>query len=172
MALSAVTLTPMALHHAPLLNELYHAAPDYFALLGTRIPNFTEIQHDVEIALHDPRRHLSLIHDAQGELVGSLDYKTDYPQIGDLTINLLLIREDRQNQHLGETTVRQLEKRLPSGTQRVLASVLGNNPRGVRFWERLGYSFELDARPVMSWYAKRLGLPTHQRPHKLDVASD
>lgn len=168
-----ITFTPMALHHAPLLNELYHAAPGYFALLGTRLPNFTEVQHDIEIALRDPRRHLELLHDERGQLIGSLDYKTNYPQLGDLTINLLLIREDRQNQRLGEETVRQLENRLPGGTHRVLASVLGDNPRGVRFWERLGYGFELDARPVMSWYAKHVGHPgKHLGPSKLDVASD
>ena len=164
----------MALHHAPLLNELYHAAPGYFDLLGTRIPNFTEIQHDVEIALQDPRRHLELIHDEAGQLVGCLDYKADYPQEGDVTINLLLIREDRQNQRLGEKTIAQLERQLPPGTQRVLASVLGNNPRGVRFWERLGFSFELDARPAMTWYAKRLEKPApgHREPQKLGLASD
>lgn len=176
MVANTITFTPMALHHAPLLNELYQAAPGYFALLGTRTPNPTEVQNDVSIALLDPRRHLELLHDQSGELIGSLDYKTNYPQNGDLTINLLLIREDRQNQRLGEQTVRLLEERLPHETQRVLASVLGDNPRGVRFWERLGYVFELDARPVMSWYAKRVGQPSKHhnppKPPKLDVASD
>lgn len=170
MVPSALTLTPMALHHAPLLGELYHATPNYFALLGSRIPNATEIQNEVEIALQDPRRHLALIHDEQERLVGCLDYKTSYPQPGDLTINLLLIREDHQNQRLGRHAVRLLESRLPAGTQRVLASVLGDNPRGVRFWERLGFSFELDARPALTWYAKHVGQP--QRRADLEAASD
>lgn len=152
-------VTPLVPHLAPLLHNLYQATPGYFRLLGSRTPNLSEVQADVNTAFADQRRHLELLHDERGELVGSLDYKTDYPQAGDVTINLLLIREDRQNQHLGEQAVHELEARLPSGTRRVLASVLGDNPRGVRFWERQGYAFELDARPAMVWYAKHLGFP-------------
>lgn len=150
--------TPLALHHAPLLHNLYNAAPGYFALLGTRNPNFSEVQRDVEIALLDPRRKLELLHDDHGELVGSLDYKLNYPERGDLTINLLLIREDHQSQGLGEQAVRDLETRVPAGITRLLASVLGDNPRGAKFWERLGFVFTLDARPAMSWYAKAVGV--------------
>lgn len=151
--------TRLALHHAPLLHSLYTAAPGYFALLGSRVPSLTEVERDVEFALLDPRRRLELLHDDKGNLVGSLDCKHDYPQPGDLTINLLLIREDRQSQRLGEQAIRHLEARVPKGTTRILASVLGDNPRGARFWERLGYTFALDARPVMTWYAKAVGVP-------------
>ncbi|WP_233554605.1 GNAT family N-acetyltransferase [Deinococcus cavernae] len=165
-------VTRLVPHLAPLLHSLYQATPGYFELLGSRLPNLSEVQADVNTAFADPRRHLELLHDEHGELVGSLDYKVGYPQEGDVTINLLLIREDRQNQRLGEQAVRQLEARLPSGTQRVLASVLGENPRGSRFWERQGYTFELDARPSMMWYAKRLNLPL-ARPTQLgNIATD
>ncbi|CAM3261705.1 GNAT family N-acetyltransferase [Deinococcus saxicola] len=164
--------TPLALHHAPLLHMLYAAAPGYFALLGSRIPSLSETERDVEIALLDPRRRLELLHDAHGKLVGSLDYKLDYPQPGDLTINLLLIREDRQSQRLGEQAVHDLEERLPPQIRRILASVLGENPRGVRFWERLGFEFTVDARPVMTWYAKPLHARLHDTDPSLRVASD
>lgn len=165
-------VTPLVPHLAPLLHNLYQATPGYFRLLGTRIPNLSEVQADVNTAFVDPRRHLELLHDERGELVGSLDYKTDYPQAGDVTINLLLIREDKQNHHLGEQAVRELEARLPTGTRRILASVLGNNPRGVRFWERQGYAFELDARPAMVWYAKRLALPLASARQIGNLATD
>ncbi|WP_291423563.1 GNAT family N-acetyltransferase [Deinococcus sp.] len=148
--------TPVALHLAPLLHASYLAAPNYFALLGNHTPTLPEVEADVATAIQDPRRHLELLHDDAGQLVGSLDYKSDYPQPGDVTINLLLIHHDRQNQSLGAQAIQQFEARLPRGTCRILASVLGDNPRGVRFWERLGYTFELDARPAMTWYAKRL----------------
>ncbi|MDL2343705.1 GNAT family N-acetyltransferase [Deinococcus sp. MIMF12] len=165
--------TPLTLQHAPLLHTLYAAAPGYFALLGTRVPTPAEVTRDVEIALLDPRRRLDLLHDGSGECVGSLDYKLDYPDPGDLTINLLLIREGRQSQGLGEQAVRDLEGRLPPGTARILASVLGDNPRGARFWERQGYTFALDARPVMTWYAKTLATPTPQSGRRtLSLAGD
>lgn len=165
--------TPLALQHAPLLHELYASAPGYFSLLGTRVPTPAEVARDVEIALLDPRRRLELLHDEAGECVGSLDYKLDYPEPGDLTINLLLIREGRQSQGLGEAAVRDLEGRVPPGTTRILASVLGDNPRGARFWERLGYTFARDARPVMTWYAKPVAAPhgsSARRP--LSLAGD
>ncbi len=168
-----MNVTPLALHHAPLLHTLYAAAPGYFALLGTRVPTLREVERDVEIALLDPRRRLELLLDPAGELVGSLDCKLDYPAPGDLTINLLLIREDRQSRGLGEQAVRDLEARVAPGTGRILASVLGDNPRGARFWERLGYTFALDARPAMTWYAKPLAAPVPQAsPAGLSLASD
>ncbi|MCP2015139.1 ribosomal protein S18 acetylase RimI-like enzyme [Deinococcus sp. HSC-46F16] len=165
--------TPLALQHAPLLHTLYAAAPGYFALLGTRVPTPAEVTRDVEIALLDPRRRLDLLHDDAGECVGSLDYKLHYPEDGDLTINLLLIREDCQSRGLGGQAVRDLEARLPPGTGRILASVLGDNPRGARFWERQGYTFALDARPVMTWYAKALAVPAPQPGRRrLSLAGD
>lgn len=167
-----MNVTPLTMQHAPLLHTLYAAAPGYFELLGTRVPTPAEVQRDVEIALLDPRRRLELLHDEAGQLVGSLDCKHDYPEPGDLTINLLLIREDRQSQRLGEQAVQDLEGRLPPGTTRVLASVLGNNPRGARFWERQGYTFALDARPVMTWYAKAVAVPRQTGPKPLSLAGD
>lgn len=153
----ALKVIHMALQHVPLLHQIYAETPHYFKLLGTKLPNVNEVKRDVETALHDPRRKLALLYDEADELVGSIDYKINYPETGDLTINLLLIREDRQNQRLGQQAIQHLEEGLPVGTNRVLASVLGKNPRGARFWERLGYEFALDARPVMTWYAKYTG---------------
>lgn len=168
---------PLALHHAPLLHHLYLHTPDYFALLGTRPPSLGEVEHDVQTALFDPRRCLELIYGPDGaqdgalQPIGSIDYKLDFPELGDVTINLLLIRGDLQSGGLGQQVVRQLELRLldappawppssPVGgravSPRLLASVLGENPRAVAFWQRLGFSFATDARPVMTWYAKPL----------------
>jgi ribosomal protein S18 acetylase RimI-like enzyme len=180
----------MALQHAPLLHQLYLDTPDYFALLGTRPPSMGEVEHDVQTALFDPRRCLELIYldDSGPELgqeppagpIGSLDYKLDFPEPGDVTINLLMIRGDLQSSGLGHQVVRLLETRLRHAslgqsrheggsldaasssephTPRLLASVLGENPRAVAFWRRLGFSFATDARPVMTWYGKPLGEP-------------
>ncbi len=81
----------MTLEHAPLLHELYCATPSYFALLGSPVPSLHEVTRDVETALYDARRCLELLYQ-DGELIGSLDYKLNYPHDGDVTINLLLIR--------------------------------------------------------------------------------
>ena len=91
------------------------------------------------------------------EPLGYLDLKCDYPNPGDATINLLLISELCQSRRFGSQAVEWLEEHLRGrGCRRVLASVYGHNPRAVRFWERLGYRFAVDARPVLEWYAKAL----------------
>lgn len=151
-----LSFTPALPHHAPILHQLYQDTPGYFDLLGGEVPTLGEVQHDLLTAAEDPHRQLELLHDDHGELLGSVDYKTEYPGPGDLTINLLLIKGERQSQGWGAEVVRQLEARHALRSRRVLASVLGDNVRGVQFWERLGYHFELDARPVMTWYAKEL----------------
>ena len=152
-------VTPLAQHHAPILHTIYQATPGYFALLGSRVPSLSEVHGEIASALSDPRRRLELLHDERGQLLGLLDYKRDYPQPGDVTINLLMVCEEWQNRGLGAQIVRGLEARLPRDTRRILASVLGDNPRGARFWERLDYHFALDARPAMTWYAKTLRGP-------------
>lgn len=159
-----ITARPLSLQQAPLLHALYQATPNYFQVLGTRVPKPQDVQADVMTAQLDSRRHLELLFDERKQLVGSLDYKVDYPAPGDVTINLLLIRQDLQGRHLGEAAVRDLESRLPAGTLRLLASVIGDNARGLRFWERLGFRFERAAYPSMTWYAKELKQPKAVAP--------
>ncbi|MFC6591962.1 GNAT family N-acetyltransferase [Deinococcus lacus] len=118
---------PITLQGAPALLELYRAAPDYFDLLGTQIPSLGEVESDIGLALLDRRRHVELLCLGE-EVTGLIDWKTDYPEPGDVTINLLLIRREYRSRGLGHQAVRNLEARLPQGTQRVLASVLGINP--------------------------------------------
>nr|WP_246351338.1 GNAT family N-acetyltransferase [Deinobacterium chartae] len=131
------------------------ATPQYFEILGTHVPSQQEVESEVALAQLDPRRHLELLLD--GELpIGCIDYKTDYPHAGDVTLNLLLISAPFQNRGYGKRAVALLEERLSGAASRLLASVLGENARAVHFWESQGYRFAVDAKPVMSWYAKPL----------------
>lgn len=156
---TTITIKPIALPNASQLHQLYLATPSYFNLLGSPVPSLQEVIRDIETALYDPRRKLELLYIGR-ELVGSLDYKVNYPYQGDVTINLLMMRGDMQSRGLGKAVVRDLERRLTDdprmGSQRLLASVLGDNQRAIQFWERLGFTFATDARPVMTWYAKQL----------------
>ncbi|GGJ26291.1 GNAT family N-acetyltransferase [Deinococcus roseus] len=139
------------------VHQLYLASPHYFGLIGTHIPNLTEVEREVYLAALDPRRTLVFLCNGEQEL-GYLDYKMDYPQAGDVTINLLLLTEKNQSKGYGRDAVRTLEAQLKTSTRakRILASVYGQNPQAVRFWKNLGYTFAIDARPIMEWYAKPL----------------
>lgn len=156
----------LTLLEAPLLHRLYLDTPQYFQMLGTPIPTLLEVEREVQLALLDPRRRLELLLSGDS-LIGCLDYKLHYPSRGDITINLLMVAERVQSRGYGSLAVRHLEERLPAGTRRVLASVLGNNARAARFWQRHGFHFAIDARPVMEWYAKDVGVSANAAHHKL-----
>ncbi|WP_261663114.1 GNAT family N-acetyltransferase [Deinococcus sp. Marseille-Q6407] len=140
---------------AQALYTTYRNSPDYFRMLGTAIPTASEVELELGLALMDRRRHVELI-EHEGEIVGVLDWKEAYPEPQDVTVNLLLLNPAQRGAGLGSRVMWDLESRLSAGTSRLMASVLGENPAGARFWERLGYHFAIDARPVMTWYAKPL----------------
>lgn len=146
---------PANLRDASLLFELYCATPKYFDVLSAPMPTQHEVTRELEIALQDPKRRVELLFEGSA-IVGLLDYKLDYPDPGDATINLLLIRESEQSKGYGTTAMALLEGQLKGSSSRILASVYGGNVRAKKFWKKLGYEFAIDARPVVCWYAKAL----------------
>ena len=154
---------------AELVHEVYCAAPAYFDIISIPSPTLIEVRGELEAAQADKRRFTELFfapkNDLRSEIydpvtgryvVGYLDYKLDYPDDGDGTVNLLLIPEKLQSNGLGRICVLDLEKRLRGQAKRLLASIYGQNPRAERFWKNLGYEFAIDAKPVLDWYAKVL----------------
>lgn len=141
---------------APALQVLYASSPRYFQTIAAPIPLLEDVIRELESALQDPRRQLEFVVKA-GERIGYLDLKFDYPQAGDVTVNLLLIAESQQRRGIGALVMRDLEQRLTGRVRRILAGVFFENSGAAAFWEGLGYHFAVDARPVLSWYAKELG---------------
>ncbi|MDA0700684.1 MAG: GNAT family N-acetyltransferase [bacterium] len=165
-----ITTRRVDVDDAELVHALYLATPSYFDVISIPVPSMAEVRTEIAAAQGDERRHIELVladpeprwpgltqDPRSGRLiVGYLDYKLDYPEPGDATVNLLLIHGAVQSLGLGGRVVPDLERRLKGAARRVLASIYGRNPSARRFWERLGYSFAMDARPVLEWYAKEL----------------
>jgi ribosomal protein S18 acetylase RimI-like enzyme len=154
---------PVTLEDVQYVQGLYQRSKRYFDIIAADIPNQFDVSRELESALGDARRYLELyFKDNNPEPFGYLDLKFDYPKPGDATINLLLIAQDVQSSGFGTSIVTNLEQRLNAGAfaprrvRRVLAGIYGENPGAVKFWERLGYHFAVDARPVLAWYAKEL----------------
>ena len=157
---------------ASLVHRLYQNTPGYFEVISIPVPTLAEVKTDLDTAARDARRRTELVllpSQAQAprdhgladpvsgrQVVGYLDYKLDYPDAGDATVNLLLVEGGLQGRGIGSRCVRDLEQRLRGRVRRVLASIYGQNPRARRFWEGLGYAFAIDAKPVLDWYAKQL----------------
>lgn len=171
---TVLQLRPAGADHAGVVHALYLATPGYFDAIGKPVPTSSEVRTDLMLAERDERRHMVLAvlddraaaaalpagvphhADADGPVVAYLDYKLDYPDVGDATLNLLLVHGALQSRGYGAAVVAALEERLRGRAHRVLASIYASNPRAKRFWERLGYRFAIDARPVLEWYAKCL----------------
>lgn len=180
-----VLTRPADENDAAIIHDLYQATPGYFEIISIPIPTLEEVRTDLATTLADPRRYAelvlldddelasdsaettgpagaegsaqSLLDPVTGRLVaGYLDYKLDYPDPGDATVNLLLIVPWLQSRGIGAACERDLERRLEGRAKRLLASIYGNNPRARRFWEGLGYVFAIDAKPILDWYAKLL----------------
>jgi ribosomal protein S18 acetylase RimI-like enzyme len=164
---------PVTLADTSILHRLYQQSEKYFKIIAAPIPLEIDVRSELQSALSDPRRHLEFLLDTESDtesghdqIVGYLDLKFNYPNHGDATINLLLIAEPFQSGGWGSRTVQDLEARLQSGqvahaptVHRLLAGIYAENPGAMRFWERHGYHFAIDARPVLAWYEKILNLP-------------
>ncbi len=169
---SAVTTREAEPSDARLVHSLYLATPSYFDIISIPIPTLEEVGTDLATARSDPRRYVELVLvDAEaahgieplirdpvsgGVVAGYLDYKLDYPDSGDATVNLLLVHPGLQSRGIGGACAADLESRLRGRARRLLASIYGENPRARSFWERLGYAFAIDAKPLLDWYAKSL----------------
>lgn len=164
---SKTFIRPATPDDAPLVHQLYEATPDYFRIISIPMPCLEETERELEAAQADPRRYTELVLSQDEPLgtpdgltganvVGYLDYKTHYPEEGDATVNLLLISGRLQSNGYGRACISDLEKRLQGRAKRILASIYGQNSRAKQFWKSLGYSFAIDAKPVLDWYAKEL----------------
>lgn len=155
---------------AAAVHAVYLATPTYFRTIAIPVPTSSEVRTELRAAAADDKRHVLLIladpswtvpglpRDRQSgrPVAGVLDFKLDFPESGDATINLLLVHEAVQRRGLGQTAVRVLEGALRGRARRVLAAVYGHNPSACGFWEGQGYRFAIDARPLLDWYAKDL----------------
>ena len=170
MRIPELRTRPVTLTDTSILHRLYQQSERYFKIIAAPIPLEIDVRSELESALSDPRRHLEFLVDAERtnaeQVVGYLDLKFNYPNHGDATINLLLIAEPFQSEGWGSSTVQDLETRLQSGqighaptVHRLLAGIYAENPGAMRFWERHGYHFAIDARPVLAWYEKILVAP-------------
>jgi len=159
---------PIRKEDASLVHAVYKNTPSYFDIISIPIPTQDEVVKEIEAAEADTQRFLELVLSEMSQenslidpmsgrhIVGYLDYKLDYPNDCDTTVNVVLIMEHLQRRGFAKLCIQDLEKRITQKTKRILASVYGQNKAARRFWEALGYDFAIDARPALEWYAKSL----------------
>lgn len=159
-----LSLRPVRLEDAPLLHGIFLRSPGYFALIGMEPPTLEDVVQDLRTLEQDERRRAFLLFLEQvgpsgegemGEAVGYLDYKLHYPEAQDVTLSLLLIREDHQGRGLGRRALAHLVDHL-TGMERLYAVVYGHNPRATAFFQAQGFRHVKDGGPTLSWYVRPL----------------
>lgn len=169
---AVVSLRPATPADAAVVHALYASNPEYFRTISIPLPSVDEVATELGAAERDERRviELACVSSLEGVdldpalrepggcgwVVGYLDYKLDYPEPGDATVNLLLVHDAARDRGVGRTVVQRLEAGLTGRVRRLLASIYGRNAGARRFWEGLGYRYAIDARPVVEWYGKSL----------------
>lgn len=94
--------------------------------------------------------------DARGRLVALTDLCCGYPGVGDAFIGLLLLAPALRGQGVGRRVVTRLAAMASArGAVRLLIGVLDTNPRGLAFWQSLGF------RQVLTRSGVVIGSRTH-----------
>jgi len=168
-----LSLRPVRLEDAPLLHGIFLRSPGHFALIGMEPPTLEDVVQDLRTLEQDARRRAFLLFleraapsgEGEGpagfpsgkplEAVGYLDYKLHYPEAQDVTLSLLLIREDHQGRGLGRRALAHLVDHL-TGMERLYAVVYGNNARAKAFFQAQGFRHVRDGGPTLSWYVRPL----------------
>jgi len=149
---------PVNPEDAPILRGIYERCPGYFEALGAEVPTLADVRRELLAAQGDPARHRELLYLADLP-VGYLDYRLGQPRPEAATLNLVLIAEPYRGQGLGRAAVLDLMRQLSPHYQRLYAVVYGKNPKAFAFFKRLGFVFERDGGPALSWFFTPLSGP-------------
>ncbi len=127
----------------PALLEVYRQCEDFLALGPVAQASLEMVRADLQLSASNNGIFCGITN-AAGEMLGVLDYvPSNYkgdPAAADLT--LLMLAAPFRARGMGEAIFTALEQELRKDSQvKVLQSgVQVNNPRAVRFWQRMGFS--------------------------------
>jgi GNAT superfamily N-acetyltransferase len=141
------------------VTDLFTRAADYVVLESGQPPDAAQT-HDfftkapLDIA-PETSRHLGFFL-PDGLLVAIAEVAFGFPNPDDAYIGLLLIDPAHRGKRLGQQMVNHIvtAARARHAT-RILIAVLEDNPKGHRFWAKMGFIEELRSKP------KQIGLKTH-----------
>jgi len=146
-----ISLIPLdrALHTAA-LQAVYTAVPEYWAMydLAEAPPN--QADRELVSAAETPGRYmLGVVRrldpanaDAGGELVGFVDFRLDWPDVGVAYVGMIMVAEALQRQGIGTQAWALLAPWLSSsaGIRTVRAGVEQFNVTALKFWEAQGFA--------------------------------
>ena len=114
----------------------------YFSKISDNPPSISNVEEDIEAipnGVQKNQKNYSLI-SFNDEILGVVDFLSDYPEKDTILIGLFIIKNDKQKQGLGTKIFRYLEKSFKNKKfLKIRIGVLANNEIGLSFWKKQNF---------------------------------
>ena len=114
----------------------------YFSKISDNPPSISNVEEDIEAipnGVQKNQKNYRLI-SFNDEILGVVDYLTDYPEKNTILIGFFIIKNDKQKQGLGTKIFRYLEKLFRNKKfLKIRIGVLVDNEIGLSFWKKQNF---------------------------------
>ena len=114
----------------------------YFSKISDNLPSIFAVEEDMKTIpnrVQKNQKNYRLI-SFNNEILGVVDYLTDYPEKNIILIGLFIIKSDKQKQDLGTKIFRYLEKSFKNKKfLKIRIGVLVDNQIGLSFWKKQNF---------------------------------
>ena len=114
----------------------------YFSKISDASQNISNIEEDIETipdGVRKNQKNYRLI-SFNNEILGVVDYLTDYPEKDTILIGLLIIKNNRQKEGIGTKIFRYLENSFKNKNfLKIRIGVLVDNQIGLSFWKKQNF---------------------------------
>ena len=114
----------------------------YFSKISDTPPTISNVEEDIEIVpdgVQKNQKNYKLI-SFNDEILGVVDYLTDYPEKNIILIGFFIIKNDKKKQGLGTKIFRYLEKLFRNKKfLKIRIGVLVDNEIGLSFWKKQNF---------------------------------
>ena len=114
----------------------------YFSKISDNPPSISNVEEDIEAipnGVQKNQKNYSLL-SFNDEILGVVDYLSDYPEKDTILIGLFIIKNDKQKQGLGTKIFRYLENSFKNKNfLKIRIGVLVDNQIGLSFWKKQNF---------------------------------
>ena len=114
----------------------------YFSKISDDPPSISNVEEDIEVipnGVQKNQKNYRLI-SFNDEILGVVDFLSDYPEKDTILIGLFIIKNDKQKQGLGTKIFRYLEKLFKNKKfLKIRIGVLVDNEIGLSFWKKQNF---------------------------------
>ncbi|RRD37575.1 GNAT family N-acetyltransferase [Fusobacterium polymorphum] len=114
----------------------------YFSKISDNPPSISNVEEDIEVipnGVQKNQKNYRLI-SFNDEILGVVDFLSDYPEKDTILIGLFIIKNDKQKQGLGTKIFRYLEKSFKNKKfLKIRIGVLVDNEIGISFWKKQNF---------------------------------